>query len=102
MDATEDPMMRICYKYVFQKWFFNLKALLLFYGLKRNGFLGTKQLQSFDSFRWLFVIKSKKKQVTIKITSLTWKQIFIIKWMKMKENDKNSKKIGKKQFLIRK
>ena len=61
VDATEDPVMRICYKYVFQKWFFNLKASLHFYGLKRNGFLGTKQLQSFGSFMRLFVIKSKKK-----------------------------------------
>ena len=52
-------------------------------------------MQSFNSFSGLSVIKSKKKQVILE-------QIFIIKWMKIQENDKNSKKVGKKQFLTRK
>ena len=51
-------------------WFFNLKAQLHFQALKRNGFLATKQLQSLDSFGGPFVIKSKKKQVAIKIITL--------------------------------
>ena len=52
-------------------------------------------MQSFNSFSGLSVIKSKKKQVILK-------QIIILKWMKIHKNDKNSKKFGKKQFLIRK
>ena len=47
------------------------KLPMHFLALKMNGFLGTKQLQSFDSFRGLFIIKSKKKQVTKKITTLS-------------------------------
>ena len=43
-------------------------------------------MQSFDYFRGLFVIKSKKKQVILKISI----------YNKMHENDKNSKKVGKK------
>ena len=39
----------------------------------RDGFLATKQLQSLDSFRGLFVIKSKKKQVTTKNHNFTIK-----------------------------
>ena len=49
-------------------------------------------MQSFNSFSGLSVNKSKKKQVILK-TNIN---------NKMHENDKNSKKVGKKQFLIRK
>ena len=48
-------------------------------------------MQSFNSFSGLSVIKSKKKKVILKTNIL-------IKWMKMHENDKNSKKVGKKNF----
>ena len=67
VDATKDPMMRICYKYDFQNWFFNINTTLYFYGLKHNGFLGTKQLQNYNSFSDLAVIKSKKPEVILKI-----------------------------------
>ena len=60
-------MMRICYKQVFQNEFFNIKASRHFKGLKRNGFLWTKQLKNFNSFSGLAVIKSKRKQVILKI-----------------------------------
>ena len=49
-------------------------------------------MQSFNSFSGLSVIKIKKKQVILKIKI----------YNKMNENDKNSEKVGKKQFLIRK
>ena len=49
-------------------------------------------MKNFNSFSGLAVIKSKKKQVILKINI----------YNKMNENNKNSKKVGKKQFLIRK
>ena len=46
-------------------------------------------MQNFNSFSGLSVMKSKKKQVILKTN-------IYIKWIKMHENDKNSKKVGKK------